>query len=101
MAFSPARLVYFPAQNSIFEEFVEPGLGTRRSPAGATRRGFGARGLRRCLCGFRGADADKVVGDDTKPDPTVHAIVAAVSAAIEAVAALATLMRPSDPVRHR
>ena len=45
----------------------------------------------------RAADIDEIIGDDAEADPAPHSIVAAISAALEAVPALA-LGAPSLPV---
>jgi hypothetical protein len=37
----------------------------------------------------RAADIDEIIGDDAEADPAPHSIVAAISAALEAVPALA------------
>jgi len=46
------------------------------------------------------ADVDEVVGNDAEANPSLHSIEALVSASAETCRRLATLIRPSDPVRH-
>ena len=45
----------------------------------------------------RAADIDEIIGDDAEADPAPHSIVAAISAALEAVPALAHTDAPLAP----
>jgi hypothetical protein len=46
------------------------------------------------------ADVDDVISDHAEGDPALHPDEALVAAAAEAMSALTTLMRPSQPVLH-
>jgi hypothetical protein len=48
----------------------------------------------------RTPNVDEIVGNHLEPDPALHSHLAAVWATIETVAPLATLTRPSHPVRR-
>ena len=48
-----------------------------------------ARGLRGRLGSDRAADVDEIVGNDPEADPAPHSIVAAISAPLETMSALA------------
>jgi hypothetical protein len=48
----------------------------------------------------RPADVDAIIGDHPEPDPTFHAGLALVSAAVETVATLDHADAPPHPVRH-
>jgi hypothetical protein len=61
---------------------------------GPTKPGGGRDGLRDRVLFHGATDVDDVVGDDAEADPAVHSDVALVTAAVEAVSRLTTLMRP-------
>src|SRR5215470_12723625 len=75
-------------------------------PAGTARRvhdrGGSAGGLWVALVLDRATNIDEVVGKHPKSDPAFDADIASISAAVDMrpCRRLATLMRPSQPVRH-
>ncbi len=67
---------------------------------GSAQLGDGRAGLLSRLLFHGATDVDEVVGDDAEADPAVHADIALVAAAREAVSPFDNAMRPSHPVRH-
>ena len=78
---------------------IDPPVDDRRGcDRGDLWRGGRLRGR---LGSDRAANIDEVVGDDPEADPAPHSIIAAISAPLETVSALAHTDAPLTPVRHR
>jgi hypothetical protein len=99
--FTVVLLLTVPRLLSREERTVQPAAPSR------SRGRFGVRsfGFADSLCGGprirEGRGAHHVIRDDAQPDRVVHAIVAMVATAIEPMSALNTLIRLSQPTRHR